>query len=133
MTVGFMLPHNPYVAHPDDFARYAGRVSTPAMSVPADEHPHIRWWREFTGAHEAGEDEMMRARTAYYALVDKLDFLIGMVLDRLRKLGLDRETLVIYASDHGEGGGERGLFWKSTFYEESVRVPLILKIGRAHV
>lgn len=69
----------------------------------------------------------MRARAAYWGLVTRLDILIGRILDTLERLGLAEDTLVVYTSDHGDQLGERGLWWKHTFYEESVSVPLILR------
>ena len=71
-------------------------------------------------------EEILRARTAYWALVTCMDRLIGQILEALRANGLDHNTLVVYTSDHGEQVGEHGLWWKQTFYEDSVRVPAIL-------
>jgi choline-sulfatase len=69
----------------------------------------------------------LRARRAYFALVTRLDAMIGQILDKLEATGLVRNTLVVYSSDHGDQLGERGLWWKHTFYEESVAVPLIMR------
>ena len=52
--------------------------------------------------------------------------MIGEVLDALERSGLSDDTLVVYTSDHGDLLGEHGLWWKQTFYEESVRVPMVL-------
>ena len=52
--------------------------------------------------------------------------MIGKVLDRLEVLGLSDDTLIVYASDHGDHVGERGLWWKHTFFDESAKVPMIL-------
>ena len=78
------------------------------------------------------DDAVRRARTAYYALVYRLDTMIGELLRCLADEGLDENTLVVYTTDHGDQLGERGLWWKHTLYEESVRVPLIVRWpGRA--
>ena len=69
---------------------------------------------------------MLRARTAYYALVGRMDALIGQILAALRENDLEENTLVIYSSDHGEQLGEHGLWWKQTFYEASAKVPLVV-------
>jgi choline-sulfatase len=55
-----------------------------------------------------------------------MDEQMGRVLDALERLGLAQNTLVIYTSDHGDNLGARGLWGKSTLYEESAGVPLIL-------
>jgi choline-sulfatase len=128
-TVGFMLPHPPYVARPEDYGRHAGRVGPPGLPAPAPDrdHPWLAWWRRNRGLDRLDARDVLRARTAYYGLVTRLDGLIGQILDTLETSGLAEDTLVVYATDHGDQLGERGLFWKHTFYEESVRVPLILR------
>lgn len=128
LSVGFMLPHPPYVAWREDYDLYAGKVGLPRLAAPdpAREHPWLRWWRGDRGIAEVSEAEMLRARAAYYGLVTRLDLLIGDVLGTLARFGLAESTLIVYTSDHGDQLGERGLWWKHTFYEESVKVPLIL-------
>ena len=54
-----------------------------------------------------------------------MDASIGRILDYLREKGMDRNTLVIYMGDNGFCWGEHGLIDKRTFYEASVRVPLL--------
>ena len=126
LSVGYLLPHQPYVCAADDYRRYGGRVGLPALAVPDDEHPYLHWWREHTGSLDLPDEAVIRARTAYYGLVTSFDRLVGAILDRLDALGLAENTLVIYVSDHGDQIGKRGLWWKQTFYEESVKVPLIM-------
>jgi choline-sulfatase len=130
LTVGYMLPHAPFVAGAADYDRFAGRVGLARnrRPDPADDHPWIAAWRSHRGILDVSEAEELRARTAYYALVHALDRMIGQVLDRLDALGLRDETLVVYSSDHGEQIGEHGLWWKHTFHEDSVRVPLIMAL-----
>lgn len=65
-------------------------------------------------------------RWGYYRLVEKVDAEIGRVLDALREHGQADNTLVVFVSDHGECAGAHGLVQKTVFYEESVRVPLIV-------
>jgi len=52
--------------------------------------------------------------------------MIGQIIGALVENELEDNTLIIYTSDHGDMQGEHGLFWKHVFYEESVRVPLIV-------
>lgn len=127
LTVGWLLPHAPYVCAPDLFASYEGLVPPPRLGVPEAEHPHHAWWRHDRGIADVTEAEVMRARTAYYGLVTALDAMVGRVLDALEGAGLSRNTVVLYFSDHGDHIGERGLWWKQSFYEESVGVPLIVR------
>lgn len=126
LSIGCLLPHQPYVCSAEDYERYRGRVGLPELPASNDEHPYLRGWREHTGSLEVPDDWVIRARTAYYGLVTALDRMIGQILERLDALGLAENTLIVYASDHGDQIGERGLWWKQTFYDESVKVPLIL-------
>ena len=128
LSVGLMLPHQPFVARREDYERYAGKVPPPDHPEPWGDHlhPYHRWWRERCGIVEVTEEEVMRARTAYWALVDRVDHMVGQMLDALERNGLAENTLIVYSSDHGEQVGEHGLWWKQTFYEESARVPLIM-------
>ncbi len=128
LTVGWILPHAPFVATPEDYAVFDGRVPPPALPPPAsaEEHPWLAWWRRSRGIDDVAPAPMRRARTAYYALVMRLDRMIGEVLDALEAAGLADDTLVVYASDHGEQIGERGLWWKHTLYDDSAKVPCIL-------
>ena len=52
--------------------------------------------------------------------------MIGEILTALQENDLAENTIILYMSDHGEQVGEHGLWWKQTFYEDSVRVPTIL-------
>ncbi len=65
-------------------------------------------------------------RWGYYRLVEKVDAEIGRVLTALDEAGLADDTLIVFLSDHGECAGAHGLSQKTVFYEESVRVPLII-------
>src|SRR6056297_3826369 len=129
LTVGWILPHAPYVCDPALYDHYAARVQPPALPPPSEgeEHPHYRWWRTDRGIADATAPEIARARAAYYGLVETLDAQVGRVLSALEEAGLAETTLVVYLSDHGEHLGERGLWWKSTLYDESAKVPLVLR------
>lgn len=127
LTVGWLLPHAPYVCDPETYRSYEGRVPPPRIPVPEDEHPHYAWWRTDRGIATATEAEIMRARTAYYGLVTTLDAMVGRVLAALDAAGLAETTLVVYTSDHGEHIGNRGLWWKSTLYDEAAKVPLVMR------
>lgn len=128
LGVGLMLPHQPYVARADDYAPYVGMVGLPTIPAPdaGVDHAYLRHWRKITCITDVTDAETLRARTAYYGLTTRMDGLVGQVLDTLDELGLADNTLVVYSSDHGDQLGERGLWWKQTFFDESAKVPLIL-------
>ena len=74
------------------------------------------------------EHQIRVARAAYYGMCELFDASVGRVLDKLDETGLAEDTLVVYTTDHGEAAGEHGMWWKSSYYEESVGVPLIARL-----
>ena len=126
LGVGLMLPHQPYVARAEDYQPYVGKVGLPEIPRPPEDHAYLQHWRNITGIEAVPEDQQLRARAAYYGLTTRLDALVGKVLAQLDALGLADDTLVVYSSDHGDQLGERGLWWKQTFFDESAKVPLIV-------
>lgn len=128
LSVGFMLPHQPFLARREDFELYRDAVQIPRTYAPTAEgqHPWIKKWREKTGIVDVSEAEVLRARAAYFGLVTSMDRMIGSILDALDRNSLADNTAIIYLSDHGEQLGEHGLWWKQTFYESSVKVPGII-------
>lgn len=72
-------------------------------------------------------EDWRKQRWGYYRMVEKVDGEIAKVLDALRQAGADKNTLVIFTSDHGDCTGAHRFNQKTVFYEESVRVPLIVR------
>lgn len=130
VSVGLMLPHQPYVARREDYERYAGRVGPPRVAGPVtdvDRHPFLSWWRETTGLGSGvPEEAVLKARTAYWAMVDRMDRILGTILEAVENLGVSDNTLVVYTSDHGDHIGEHGLWWKQTLLDPAVKVPGVL-------
>ncbi len=54
-----------------------------------------------------------------------MDVQIGRVLDKLKETGLDKNTIVVFTSDHGYHLGEHGHWQKQTLFDDATRVPLI--------
>ena len=80
-----------------------------------------------THARTKWTDEQWRLyRWAYARLTERVDAEIGVVLTALRETGLDQNTAVVFSSDHGDMDAAHRLEHKSVFYEEAVRVPLIV-------
>ncbi len=104
--VGLALPHQPYVARPEDYDLYEGRVPPPRVpgsTTEIDDHPFLQWFRDASGlSGGVPEEATMKARTAYWAMVHRLDRIIGSILDTVEELGKTENTLVIYTSDHGD-------------------------------
>ena len=127
LVVGLAAPHCPFVAPPEDFAYYADLITAEDLPV---QDPHLPLPVAAMKRAAGLEDPVpvaaqWRARVAYYGLCSFLDRQVGRVLQVLAETGLSEDTLVVYTSDHGEMLGEHGWWWKSTFHEAAVRVPLL--------
>ena len=126
-VVGYVLPHCPFIAPAELFDYYHERVDPP--EVESDQPAMTRWYRKSRGIDQPLPVERTRiARAAYFALCEHIDRLAGVVLDCLEDAGLAENTLVIYASDHGEMAGEHGCWTKNTYYEGSAGVPMIARL-----
>ena len=129
LTVGFYAPHCPYVCPRDLFEYYYKRLPMPSVPNGFEQslHPAVRKWLANRDMDQVTPPEVRRARAAYYGLTELIDRHVGRVLAAIdRTLGREN-TMVIYASDHGDMIGHNGLFWKSNFYEGSVRVPMVFR------
>ena len=72
-------------------------------------------------------DEEWRLYLAtYYLLIENTDWMVGLALDAVKRAGLDRDTLVLFTSDHGDQMGAHGLVGKGVFYEECMLVPFAI-------
>jgi len=127
LVVGLLLPHNPYVCPKELLDEYMDTLPAPesAEHVPAAEHPAVRRLRRFRGADRITPEQARLARAAYFGLITLMDQNIGRILDTLVARGQADNTIVMYTSDHGEMAGDHGLWWKDSFYEGSVGVPMI--------
>lgn len=132
LTVSFTHPHPPFVAPQAHWERYEGvEIDPPRVGEIAYERldPHSQWLHLAHGQdrHRITAEHVLRARRAYYAMASYVDEKIGQVLGALAQSGLASRSLVVFCADHGEMMGERGMWFKQTFYEPSVRVPLVVR------
>ena len=129
MTVSFTHPHDPYVARKKYWDLYEDcehlLPTVPAMEYEYhDAHSQRIFdandWRSF----DISEDDIKRSRRAYFANISYLDDKIGEVMEALDST--DQEAIILFASDHGDMLGERGLWFKMSFFEGSARVPMMI-------
>jgi choline-sulfatase len=131
LLVSFTHPHDPYEIPRRYWDRYEGR-ELPPPAVPAlareQQDAHSLRVLEMCGAgtEEIGPELVERARRGYYASVSYVDDKVAELLEALETTGLRDDTVVVVASDHGDMLGERGLWYKMTFFEDSVRAPLVV-------
>lgn len=73
------------------------------------------------------EDDWRQYRYTYYRLIEKVDAEIGKILDAIDDLGLHENTVVIFTSDHGDGNAAHGWNQKTALFQESIKVPFIVR------
>lgn len=130
LVSSYIAPHFPFVAP----QKYWDMYDPDAVDMPHiptghldEQHPLYRRLRSTFGLDDVSEEQIRRARAAYYALVTYLDDKVGRLLQTLEETGQADNTIVVFTADHGEMLGEHGLWRKSTFYEHSARVPLVMR------
>ncbi|MEO1192315.1 MAG: choline-sulfatase [Pseudomonadota bacterium] len=131
MTLGFIHPHDPYVARPEWWDLYEDvDIPLPEVSIPWEQQDaHSR--RVMSGieadkAEHITERHIRNARRAYFANTSYIDAKLGEIAQTLEEAGLADNTLLVFTADHGDMLGERGLWYKMTFFERSARVPLVM-------
>ena len=130
LFVSFVCPHFPLVAPAEFYYRYPlDKMPLPKQYKNGDrpEHPYLKDYAgSFTYDRFFDEEKVRKAVAAYYGLCSFLDDNIGKVVRTLDDTGLAENTRILYTSDHGDNLGARGLWGKSTMYEEVAGVPLIM-------
>jgi len=130
----FLKPHDPWMPaerfaqmfHAQDMKLPETWGKVDLSSVPHMIGENIRYnW----ATPELRHPEVAKVRIAlYYASLAQMDDNVGKLLRALQALELDRDTIVLYTSDHGEMLGAHGLWQKFVFYEPSAGVPLIFRV-----
>lgn len=130
LYVGFVSPHFPLIAPPEFYDLYSEQsVPWPLMYDRAERprHPFTDAMRKCLSYDDSFDEPMVRrAITAYFGLVSFLDNNVGKILAALESTGLASSTRVLYSTDHGDNLGTRGMWGKSTMYEESAGIPMII-------
>jgi len=135
LTVSFTHPHDPYNITEDYWNRYdPDEIDPPSVTAIPFENldPHSQRIARICALDRAvlTNEQIMNARRAYYGAVSYIDDKVGQLLKTLSETGLADDTVVVLTSDHGDMLGERGLWYKMTFFEWSARVPLIIHAPR---
>ena len=130
MVMSLTHPHDPFNILEKYWARYEGTtIDPPKIAIPTDRlDPHSRRLRHVCAMDQqpVTEQQILAARRAYYGAVSYVDDQFGAILETLRECGFADDTIVILVSDHGEMLGERGLWYKMSFFEGACRIPLLI-------
>lgn len=131
LTVSFTHPHSPYVTLKKYWDLYNhDDIDMPAVPpIPVEEMDALSRWIYY--AHGSDLDTVLpehvrNARHAYYGMCSYIDDKVGNIMNALKASGRAEDTIVIFTTDHGDMMGERGQWYKQTFFEWSARVPLIV-------
>jgi choline-sulfatase len=130
LAVHYYKPHPPWRPDPERFRHHLDRVTplAPKYLQPlADLSEAERVRSQWTAGYAGGPDGIARAHCAYHAEIEEVDRHVGRVLDAVHANGLAGDTLVIYTSDHGEQARAHGAWGKISMYEDSLRVPLLIR------
>ncbi|KAJ2973594.1 hypothetical protein NQ176_g6520 [Zarea fungicola] len=130
LTVSLTHPHDPYTITKKYWNMYEDvDIALPKVRIDKEDlDTHSKrllkvcdlWDQDIT------DDQIKRAKRAYYGSVSYVDDCIGRILQTLDDAGLADDTIVIFSGDHGDMLGERGLWYKMSYFESSVRVPLLV-------
>jgi choline-sulfatase len=130
MVASMTHPHDPYVIPQRYWDRYSGvEIDMPRVHMEPDElDPHSRRLRHVIGLdlQPVNEAQVRAARRAYYGAVSYVDDQIGVLLAALADARFADNTIVLLLADHGDMLGERGLWYKMSFFEPACRIPLIV-------
>ena len=144
MAVGFLRPHTPLVAPQKYFDRFPLDELKLSVIKPKDAtDTHLvaayqgdvftlklgkEMFEAISASYGSTEAGLKAWTQAYLACVAAVDDNIGQVMDALDQSNLKENTIVILASDHGFHMGEKDYLYKNSLWEESTRVPLIMRI-----
>ncbi|MCZ6636441.1 MAG: sulfatase-like hydrolase/transferase [bacterium] len=131
LYTSFSRPHFPLTTAKRFFDRYYPEGVTPpwvSRSGDSADHPMTVGAIKGFRTEEIEEEEMRKARAAYFGAVDFLDEMLGDFLALLEHSGFLDNTVIIYVADHGELVGEHGIWWKNTWHEASSHVPMIFSL-----
>ena len=127
MFLSWGPPHDPWdwANCPSDFTEHFRNVTFPRRPNYSDTpDPYADAWAT------PGPDyrqHVSQYQQGYYAMSADVDRALGRLLDAVRDLGLEDDTLLVFTSDHGEMFGSHGRRAKYIFYEEACRVPFLVR------
>ncbi len=129
VAVGFFRPHTPYVAPKEPYFGLYRLEDMPLFPTIDQNPPEVP--AAALGSYKREQDQLTEALRrecvqAYYASISFVDAQVGKVISALDRLGLAENTIVVFTSDHGYHMGEHGLWQKSSLFEGSARVPLLV-------
>ncbi|MGI5819664.1 MAG: sulfatase-like hydrolase/transferase [Armatimonadota bacterium] len=136
LFVNFLEPHMPFFGprddqyDPDDVPLPDNFDAVPGPDAPLKLRLLYEHYRHAgaSGLPLQTEDDWKRLIANYWGLCSLVDTYVGRILDALERSGHADDTIVVFTSDHGDMMGSHQLVAKTVMYEESVRVPMLLRV-----
>jgi arylsulfatase A-like enzyme len=127
-----------------DFIKASAKGERPWLMMLSLNPPHFRWddapeefvklypqdkltFRPNVTAERYKTGDDLRNYQHYHAHITAVDRELGRLMDELKKMGLEDDTIVIYTSDHGSSFGSNGVANKANPFDEAVRVPFLIR------
>lgn len=130
LTISLTHPHDPYTMTQDYWDQYEGvDIPLPKVHIEReDQDPHSQRLMKTVDLwnNPIPEEAAIRARRAYFGACTFVDDQIGKLVKILKNCYLDKDTIIVFSGDHGDMLGERGLWYKMSWFENSARVPMLI-------
>ncbi|EUC49186.1 hypothetical protein COCMIDRAFT_85308 [Bipolaris oryzae ATCC 44560] len=130
LTISLTHPHDPYTMIQEYWDRYEGvDIPLPKVEIDqADQDTHSQRLLKTIDLWDnpVPDEAKIRARRAYFAACSFVDDQVGKLVKLLKNCKLNKDTIVVFSGDHGDMLGERSLWYKMSWYENSSRVPMII-------
>jgi choline-sulfatase len=133
LCASYHHPHEPFLPPQEYWDLYEGAdIEIPELPPNLDETYSLldRNLNAYHGTRRydlRDPEGLGRLRRAYYALVTYMDRKVGELLDVMEETGLSKNTVVVFASDHGDMLCDKEMVQKRTFYDMSCRVPFLIR------
>ncbi|MFN3153054.1 sulfatase [Bremerella sp.] len=130
LAVGLVRPHVPLVAPASFFEDYPAEQMTLSKQIDGDwdDIPKAGIVKNSQGSGLDTKLKKQKVLEAYYASVTFMDAQVGKMVAALDRLGLEKNTIVVFTADHGYHLGEHEFWQKMSLHEESTRIPLIVRV-----
>ncbi|RCW63193.1 choline-sulfatase [Pseudorhodoferax soli] len=131
LTISLTHPHTPFTASREHWDRYDhAAIDMPKVPpIPLDQlDTHSKWLYYSHGRDRLTitDEHTRNARHAYYAMCSYIDDKLGEMMKVLEATNMLEDTIIVFTADHGDMQGERGMWFKQTFFENSTRIPLMV-------
>jgi len=137
LSINVYAPHHPFDPSEEYLRRYdpskmpdplyqEGELDNKPPNQTVDHHGAYGFkdWMAFS---QMTPNQRREITAAYYAMIEQTDEQIGLLLQRLQDAGQEKNTIVVFTSDHGEMLGNHGIYLKGHYpYEDLIHIPLIL-------